>query len=124
MKDTTHASIPQPPPVTSSHTPIIDIVLNDLSQTPQTATKTAVMADLRERAEDGIEKYGTYLQPFNSRDALWDAYQENLDLIMYLRQAIVEASKTPFKLLVAYQRAMSLAMILRQMLTTVQSDSF
>jgi hypothetical protein len=38
----------------------------------------------------GVKKYGMHLQPFNGRDALWDAYQEHMDLIVYLRQAIYE----------------------------------
>ena len=50
----------------------------------------AVMDDFRERADSGREKYGTYLEAFNGRDPLWDAYQEAIDLAMYLRQAIME----------------------------------
>ena len=38
----------------------------------------------------GIEKYGTVLQPNNGRNALVDAYQEALDLAVYLRQRIEE----------------------------------
>ena len=49
-----------------------------------------VLADLTERAEMGKEKYGTYLQSHNGRDPLWDAYQEVLDLAMYLRQELLE----------------------------------
>lgn len=49
-----------------------------------------VMADFRERAEFGKAKHGTYLQSNNGRDALMDAYQEAIDLVMYLRQAILE----------------------------------
>jgi hypothetical protein len=49
-----------------------------------------VMADLARRAETGRIKYGTYLQSHNGRNALIDAYQEALDLCMYLRQAIEE----------------------------------
>ena len=49
-----------------------------------------VKSDLVERAEFGMLKYGTYLQTFNGTDPLWDAYQEALDLSMYLRQAIME----------------------------------
>lgn len=49
-----------------------------------------VIADMQLRHEMGIAKYGTPLQPFNGRDALWDAYQEALDLAVYLRQAILE----------------------------------
>lgn len=49
-----------------------------------------VVQDLVDRAEAGKKKYGTYLETNNSRDALVDAYQEALDLCMYLRQAIEE----------------------------------
>jgi len=49
-----------------------------------------VMKDLTARAEEGHKKYGTYLETHNGRDALMDAYQEALDLCMYLRQAIEE----------------------------------
>lgn len=50
----------------------------------------AVTQDLYDRAEEGKRKYGGYLMTHNGRDALWDAYQEALDLVMYLRQAIME----------------------------------
>lgn len=50
----------------------------------------AVMEDLEKRREFGISKYGTPLQAFNGRDALMDAYQEALDLVVYLRQVIEE----------------------------------
>ena len=49
-----------------------------------------VLADLRLRAERGRAEYGEYLRADNGRDALIDAYQEALDLVMYLRQAIEE----------------------------------
>jgi len=49
-----------------------------------------VVRDLVDRAEAGNKKYGTYLETGNGRDALIDAYQEALDLCMYLRQAIEE----------------------------------
>ena len=49
-----------------------------------------VISDLLERAEVGKKKYGTYLETGNSRDALIDAYQEAMDLVMYLRQLILE----------------------------------
>jgi len=49
-----------------------------------------VIADMAERRRVGIERYGTPLQPHNGRDALVDAYQEALDLAVYLRQAIEE----------------------------------
>ena len=49
-----------------------------------------VLSDLQERAETGRIKYGAYLETNNGRDPMWDAYQEILDLTMYLRQAILE----------------------------------
>lgn len=52
-----------------------------------------VLADLRERAETGKRKYGTYLETNNGRNALWDAYQEAIDLVMYLRQALLEQER-------------------------------
>lgn len=49
-----------------------------------------VKKDLIDRAEMGEKKYGEKLKPFNGRSALVDAYQEALDLCMYLRQKIYE----------------------------------
>lgn len=49
-----------------------------------------VMQDLMARKEFGFSKYASYLHPLNGRDALMDAYQEAIDLTMYLRQAIYE----------------------------------
>jgi len=49
-----------------------------------------VVADLVIRSVVGRAKYGTYLETHNGRDALIDAYQEALDLCMYLKQAIME----------------------------------
>lgn len=50
----------------------------------------AVIADIDARKQVGIRRYGTALQPFNGRDALLDAYEEALDLAIYLKQALVE----------------------------------
>ena len=70
----TNASDPQPSPTKSTGVVVVDVVLNDI----------------RERAEFGRLKYKTYLMTENGRDALWDAYQEAMDLVMYLRQIILE----------------------------------
>jgi len=50
----------------------------------------SVMDDIRERDELGEQKYGTRLQAHNGRNPLIDAYQEALDLVVYLKQAIQE----------------------------------
>jgi hypothetical protein len=64
----------QPPPIPNDHTSVWDLVI----------------ADMAERDRIGVLRYGTPLQPHNGRDALVDAYQECLDLAVYLRQAIAE----------------------------------
>jgi len=67
----------QPDPIPNDSTPIHDLVIEDL----------------RERKAVGLERYGTYLQAFNGRNSLADAYCEVLDLIVYLRQYIEEQSE-------------------------------
>lgn len=49
-----------------------------------------VISDLRERIEYGRGKYGVSLHSHDGRDTLVDAFQEALDLVLYLRKAIVE----------------------------------
>lgn len=68
------AATPQPDPLPNTLPPLWNLVI----------------ADMRSRDEFGREKYKTPLQPNNGRDALADAYQESLDLCVYLRQAIWE----------------------------------
>ncbi len=51
-----------------------------------------VIEDMRQRDNIGRAKYGTPLQAHNGRNALFDAYQEALDLVVYLRQLIEESS--------------------------------
>jgi len=49
-----------------------------------------VMGDMQTRLNIGIERYGTGLQANNGRDMLRDAYEEALDLCVYLRGAMYE----------------------------------
>lgn len=49
-----------------------------------------VMVDMATRDQTGRARYGTPLQPHNGRDTLRDAYEEALDLAVYLRAAIYE----------------------------------
>lgn len=53
-----------------------------------------VIDDLKTRAIEGEKKYGT---TNNGRNALMDAYQEALDLCMYLRQALEEQASVSTK---------------------------
>ena len=65
---------PQPPPLPSD----------------APATWDLVMADIAERDRMGTKKYGQRLTPGDGRDSLVDAYQEALDLVVYLRKALYE----------------------------------
>ncbi len=56
----------------------------------RTASWLLVMKDMELRNQFGIEKYGTPLQAFNGRDSLKDAYEEALDLCVYLKNAMEE----------------------------------
>lgn len=52
-----------------------------------------VLKDMSARNNFGKEKYGVGLKPFNGRDTLQDAYEEALDLCVYLRTAIYERNQ-------------------------------
>jgi hypothetical protein len=52
--------------------------------------QSMVLRDVSERMALGERRYGTPLQPFNGRDMLKDAYEEALDLVIYLRGVMYE----------------------------------
>jgi hypothetical protein len=52
-----------------------------------------VALDLRARVERGTREYGEPLTTFNGRNALQDAYEEALDLCLYLKQALLEQAR-------------------------------
>lgn len=60
-------------------------ILNDLP-----SCHDLVIADMAERKEFGLKKYTTPLQPHNGRSFLQDAYEEVLDLAVYLRGKLYE----------------------------------
>jgi hypothetical protein len=57
--------------------------------TAERHTVDAVREDLETRKQMGIKKYGVALQPSNGRDSLQDAYEEELDLCVYLKNEIL-----------------------------------
>lgn len=57
-------------------------------RTRERDTQSLVIEDIRDRREVGIERYGTALQPMNGRNNLQDAYEEALDLAMYLKNQL------------------------------------
>lgn len=74
---------PQPPPVTTSSPDVWPTIFDN----PNLALPEWLIADMRERHELGVKKYGVGLQVQNGRDPLVDAYQEVLDCIVYTQQA-------------------------------------
>lgn len=60
-------------------------VSNDLP-----AIQDLVIADIEDRKRVGLERYGSLLKAHNGRDALQDAFEEAIDLAMYLKQLIYE----------------------------------
>jgi hypothetical protein len=49
-----------------------------------------VVHDMHGRDALGLRKYGRPLRPHDGRDTLQDAYEEALDLAVYLRKAMLE----------------------------------
>jgi hypothetical protein len=49
-----------------------------------------VVADMREVQEHRLRKYGTLLYPHNGSDGLREAYEEAIDMAVYLRQVLYE----------------------------------
>lgn len=60
----------------------------------QISCQDLVIADIEARKALGLKKYGTLLQPFNGRSFLQDAYEEVLDLAVYLRGKLEEERQT------------------------------
>jgi len=52
--------------------------------------KDLVIGDIEALCARRKEKYGTHLQPHNGRDSLQDAYEEAVDLALYLRACMEE----------------------------------
>ncbi len=65
---------PEPPPTDGEGPPVWELV----------------RAEMLERHEAGVAKYGRPLRAFDGRKSLVDAYQEALDLAVYLRKEIEE----------------------------------
>jgi hypothetical protein len=98
----------QPPPAANGERAVWEVVIEDVLRehgwregTPllglperpvQRDLPGVVVADMRARDGIGLLRYGVRLQPRNGRDALSDAYQEALDLAVYLRQGVLEGA--------------------------------
>lgn len=85
---------PEPAPQASDQPASWDLVIADVDRRMRPLAddpmRALVIADMAERDASGLAKYGTRLQPHNGRDQLVDAYQEALDLAVYLRTSLAE----------------------------------
>lgn len=80
----------QPAPVKNTSPAIQDLVIMDVTALLSHTVCDQIIADIEARKVIGMERYGTLLQAHNGRDAKRDAYEEALDLVQYLRQALEE----------------------------------
>jgi hypothetical protein len=91
----------QPPPVKTDRRPAWDLVLDFVQGRRDLLAKTpghevdvelidSIIVDMRERDRIGRERYGVPLTAGNGRDHLVDAYQEALDMLVYLRAELDE----------------------------------
>jgi hypothetical protein len=116
MRERLGANRPEPAPTKNEHPAVWALVIEDVKkQIPDGTVVRALLADMEARDRAGLEKYGVRLQPWNGRDAAVDAYQEALDLVVYLRQLVEEREGSP-PLVVAYLTAIDQAMMLRRIL--------
>ena len=74
MGDVRDPSTDQALPIPNDRRPIVDTVRDDLLK----------------RKEHGVAKYGQALQAFNGRDPVQDAFEESVDLMLYLKQLLEE----------------------------------
>jgi len=88
-------SMSQPDPTPNDLPASWDLVIEDVrARMLEGKGVIATMKDMRDRDRFGFQKYGVRIQPDNGRDSLVDAYQEALDLCVYLRSALYELQET------------------------------
>jgi len=83
------ASKPQPAPQNQGGPPLWPMIIRELGDSE---LNRLLAADMSQRHEFGVAKYGVPLVASNGRDHLRDAYEEALDLTAYTR-AVYESKK-------------------------------
>lgn len=78
---------------------IFDLIKADVLELLDPQETAPVLAVLEDRNQFGLRKYGVPLRPFDGNDPLREAYQEYVDFVVYLRQAIFEADSPMDELL-------------------------
>ena len=98
----------------SSHDLVIDDITSSIRSYPGFEE---LVEDMYERKEFGLRKYGTVLHASNGRDHTKDAYDEVLDLLVYLRTMMAEDEDLYDLFWLDYRNAMSTALKLRVRMT-------
>lgn len=82
---------PAPVPVDPKGRETWHVVVRDFeARLPDDAARHLLVSDARERHRLGVHRYRMALGPHNGRNSLVDAYQEALDKVVYLRNALLE----------------------------------
>lgn len=112
----------EPKPQPNDNPAIWTLVLEDVPHVFPHADQARVVwelrADMHARDEFGRAKHGTPLQAHNGRRPLVDAYQEALDLVVYLKQGEEEAETPEEKDWISrcYLNALRIAYVLKRRL--------
>ena len=85
------ATIKQPNPVlTEKSKAVLTHLIKTIGETVKQSKRQALIEDVVERAELGLETYRQRLSTFDGRCGLTDAYQEILDTVYYFQKELVE----------------------------------
>lgn len=126
----------QPPPIAQpDRVPVWSLVIADYRELMLSGdgdeTDHRVIADMAERDLIGRERYGTPLTTGNGRNHLVDAYQEALDMSVYLRAWLEEhdapttakGKHTRRKINNLYRDHLAEIWRLRQLISTLSEDA-
>jgi hypothetical protein len=121
MSNTADYSRGEPEPVKNNGPSMHDLLVEDIKNThPNNKTAGLVITDVLDRKDFGLLKYGTPLQANNGRNPLRDAYEEILDCLVYIKQALEEARTTGPNIM--YREALALAFRLRALIYVEESE--
>jgi hypothetical protein len=125
MSDRADYTYGEPAPIQNDGPGMHDLVIKDiLKRDPYAGIH--LIAEVTERRDFGFMKYNTMLQANNGRNALRDALDEMVDLIVYLRQHMEEQHKVGMQARAVrkmYDRLLEDAMTLVLLLQVQKGDS-
>ncbi len=102
----------QPMPTPNEHPASWDLVLQDIASSYKGPVYREICDDINSRDAMGEKKYKTRLKPFNGRDSLQDAYEESLDLTVYLKNTHSEG----FPTYMLYREALRMAISIKEIM--------